>query len=238
MDTVKIEKGTCRMIAHRGVSGLEKENTCAAFVAAGVKSYYGIETDVHVTADGKYFIFHDDHMGNIAGVDLEIEKSTAEQLRAVRMCDADGRRRSDLVVPELEDYISICRKYEKEAVLELKNRMEEKHIASIAAIIKDMGWLEHTTFISFAAENLVAIRKLYKDVSIQFLTGEASEKNVEFMKTYHIGADFRGPCVGREVVEKLHAEGLPVNCWTIDAPEDAQKLISMGVDFITTNILE
>ncbi|MFQ7076813.1 MAG: glycerophosphodiester phosphodiesterase family protein [Christensenellaceae bacterium] len=54
MNTVKIDKKNCRMIAHRGVSGLEKENTCAAFVAAGVKTYYGIETDVHVTADGEY----------------------------------------------------------------------------------------------------------------------------------------------------------------------------------------
>ena len=42
------DKGNVKMIAHRGVSGLERENTCPAFVAAGVKSYYGIETDVHV----------------------------------------------------------------------------------------------------------------------------------------------------------------------------------------------
>ena len=35
------------MVAHRGVSGLERENTCPAFVAAGVKSYWGIETDIH-----------------------------------------------------------------------------------------------------------------------------------------------------------------------------------------------
>ena len=77
MNTILIDKKGCKMIAHRGVSGLEKENTCAAFVAAGVKSYYGIETDVHVTADGKYFIFHDDNMKNIAGVDIDIEKSNA-----------------------------------------------------------------------------------------------------------------------------------------------------------------
>ena len=38
MNTVKIDKKNCRMIAHRGVSGQEKENNCAAFVAAGVKT--------------------------------------------------------------------------------------------------------------------------------------------------------------------------------------------------------
>ena len=59
MDTIKIRKGRTQVIAHRGVSGLELENTCAAFVAAGNRSYFGIETDVHVTADGNYIVIHD-----------------------------------------------------------------------------------------------------------------------------------------------------------------------------------
>ena len=104
MNTVLIEKGSCKMVAHRGVSGLELENTCAAFVAAGVKSYYGIETDVHVTSDGKYVIFHDDDMKRIAGVDLVIEKTDFERIRSVRLPDKDGKTyRSDLIVPTLED---------------------------------------------------------------------------------------------------------------------------------------
>ena len=34
MDTIKIENKTVKMVAHRGLSGIEKENTCSAFVAA------------------------------------------------------------------------------------------------------------------------------------------------------------------------------------------------------------
>ena len=239
MNTILIDKKGCKMIAHRGVSGLEKENTCAAFVAAGVKSYYGIETDVHVTADGKYFIFQDDNMKNIAGVDIDIEKSNADRLEAVRMCDTDGRTlRSDLVIPTLADYISVCRKYDKVAVLELQNRMEDKHIAGIARRIDDMGWLEKTTFISFSAENLIALRGVYPNVSIQFLTGEATEENFSLMKKYRFDADLCGLCVTEEYIRRLHEVGLKVNCWTIDRPEDAEALIDMGADFITTNILE
>ena len=239
MNTILIDKKGCKMIAHRGVSGLEKENAGAAFVAAGVKSYYGIETDVHVTADGKYFIFHDDNMKNIAGVDIDIEKSNADRLEAVRMRDTDGRTlRSDLVIPTLADYISVCRKYDKVAVLELKNRMEEKHVAGIARKIDDMGWLEKTTFISFSAENLIALRGLYPNVSIQFLTGEATEENFSLMKKYRFDADLCGLCVTEEYIRRLHEAGLKVNCWTIDRPEDAEALIDMGADFITTNILE
>ena len=60
MDTIKIETNGVKMIAHRGLSGIERENTCPAFVAAGNRSYYGVETDVHVTKDGKFVIIHDE----------------------------------------------------------------------------------------------------------------------------------------------------------------------------------
>ena len=59
MNTIKFDKKDTRVIAHRGLSGLEKENTNSAFVAAGNRSYYGIETDIHRTKDGHFVINHD-----------------------------------------------------------------------------------------------------------------------------------------------------------------------------------
>jgi len=60
MNTIKINRGATKMIAHRGVSGLERENTNLAFVAAGNRSYFGVETDIHVTADQNLIVIHDD----------------------------------------------------------------------------------------------------------------------------------------------------------------------------------
>lgn len=39
MNTISIDSKNVQIIAHRGVSGLEMENTAAAFVAAGNRSY-------------------------------------------------------------------------------------------------------------------------------------------------------------------------------------------------------
>ena len=130
MNTIQFEnKGNIKMIAHRGVSGLELENTCPAFVAAGVKSYYGIETDVHVTKDGKFIVVHDDDLKRIAGLDMSVEGSTFDELRAVRLKDTDGKtERADLFLPSLDEYINICKKYDKQAILELKNEMKLKCI--------------------------------------------------------------------------------------------------------------
>ena len=38
------EHGNTKMVAHRGLSGIETENTAAAFVAAGNRGYWGSET--------------------------------------------------------------------------------------------------------------------------------------------------------------------------------------------------
>ena len=90
-NTIKFtEKGNVKMIAHRGLSGLERENTNAAFVAAGQRSYYGIETDVHVTADEKYIIIHDNDLKRIADIDLEVEKTNFATLREACLFDMDG----------------------------------------------------------------------------------------------------------------------------------------------------
>jgi len=240
MNTIKFEnKGDIKMIAHRGVSGLELENTCPAFVAAGVKSYYGIETDVHVTADGKFIVCHDDNLKRVAGLDMVIEESNFDDLRAVRMKDTDGKTmRADLFLPTLEEYISICRKYDKQAILELKNEMPKEKVWEIAEIIKDMGWFARTTFISFAGNNLVWLKEKYPKADAQFLSETFDETVLNFILEHELDADLCGWCLTKEVVDTLHEKGIKVNVWTLDTLEYAEMARAAGVDFITSNILE
>lgn len=87
MDTMKIDSGSTRMIAHRGLSGLETENSIPAFVAAGNRSYYGVETDTHVTKDGRFVIIHDDTTGRVAREDIRVEESDYERVRKVALKD-------------------------------------------------------------------------------------------------------------------------------------------------------
>ncbi len=240
MQTIPFKnKGNIRMIAHRGVSGLEQENTCPAFVAAGVKSYYGIETDVHVTKDGKFIVVHDDDLRRIAGLDFVVEETDFDTLRAVRLKDTDGKTpRADLFLPSLEEYISICKKYDKQAILELKNPMQKEKVWEIATLIKYLGWLNRTTFISFDGENLVALREKFPDADAQFLTEQLTEKEIDFMIAHRFDADLYDECLTKNGVDKLHAAGLKVNCWTLDSLQQAEKAKAVGADFITTNILE
>lgn len=237
-------KNRTRMIAHRGVSGLECENTIAAFVAAGNRSYYGIETDVHVTGDGRYIIFHDDDTTRLTGSTLEVEKTDFDTLRRMRLTNPrTGLSRADWFMPTVEEYISVCKAYHKIAVLELKNRMTPGQIGGIVRIIRRCGYLGHTVFISFHLENLTDLRSIYPKAHAQYLVGKDAvyadlPAFLRMMRENHLDIDIQECLLTPELSATLHENGIKINVWTPDRVEDGRHLIECGVDYITTNILE
>ena len=239
MDTVKFNKKDVKIIAHRGLSGIETENTNSAFVAAGNRSYWGIETDIHKTADGVYVVFHDDNTIRMTNKDMVIEKSTYKDLCELTLNDINGKQgRRDLVIPLLGDYICICKKYNKHAVLELKNSFAYEDIKEIVEIIESYEYLDDTTFISFDINNLISLRKILPNQNAQFLTGSFSNEILENLKKYKLDLDIDSKCVTKELVQTMKGNNIEVNCWVCDDAEDGEKLVECGVDYITSDILE
>lgn len=241
MDTLRLAGPKPQMIAHRGLSSIEMENTCSAFVAAGNRSYFGIETDVHVTADGGFVIIHDDNTKRVAIDALNVEESTFETLRSLRLCDRDGKRgRKDLCLPSLREYIQICKKYEKVSVLELKNPMEPEQIDRIIDAVREEGWLEHTVFISFALSNMIHVRQVLPNQKVQYLIeGQHDWQEIlDTLKKYDLDLDIDQRILTEQMVKDVHQLGREINVWTVNRLEDAQRLAQWGVDYITTNIIE
>ena len=229
------------MVAHRGASGLEPENTNAAFIAAGNRSYYGIETDVHVTKDGKYVVIHDDNTGRVSETDISVEGSTWEELSNVQLygnVKEKSAGRSDLVIAPLSDYIRICKHYGKVSVLELKNRIPTEHIRQIVQEIDGLDQLENTIFISFSWDNMIDLRAMLPDQPLQFLTGKWTDELPQLLKDNKLDLDIQFRQLDAERIQILHEHGIVVNCWTVDDPLVAEELASAGVDYITSNILE
>lgn len=239
MDTIKIRAGSCKMVAHRGVSGLEKENTMAAFVAAGNRSYYGIETDIHRTLDGHYVAIHDADTGRVARQKLNVGQSTLVELRAICLNDiADGEPRGDLRIPTLQEYARVCKRYGKVSVLELKDDFTRAQLEEIIAILRAEGQLENVVFIAFALENLLRLREILPEQPAQYLVSRMEEGVEQALLAHGLDLDAHYAAVDAALVQRLHAHGRKVNCWTVDAPEEARRLVAMGVDYITSNILE
>ena len=239
MNTVKIQAGNCRLIAHRGVSGLEKENTNLAFVAAGNRSYYGIETDIHRTADGKFIVIHDRTTDRVAGMHCDVEQTDRSVLRRITLLDVNGEPgRPDLHLPTFEEYVDTCAKYEKVSVLELKGEISGEDADAIIATLRVRGHLEQTIFISFSLNDLILVRERLPEQPIQFLFKDTTPEIMEALRRYRFDVDVDYHALTEESIAAFHAEGIKVNCWTVNDPEKAARLISWGVDYMTTNILE
>ena len=237
-DTIHVNLPGVKMVAHRGVSGLERENTCAAFVAAGNRSYFGVETDIHRTADGRYIVFHDDNLTRLLGDGRVVEEMRFDELRALRLTDLNGNARGDLLLPTLEEYVHICKKYDKDCVLEIKNHFEPEDIDNVIAIIRGIGWLERTIFISFDLPNMICIRERLPQQRAQYLVSTFGEDLLPILTANHLDLDIKYSSITAEQVRACHEAGIEVNVWTVNEAADADRLAGYGVDYITTNILE
>ncbi|MDO4617662.1 MAG: glycerophosphodiester phosphodiesterase [Lachnospiraceae bacterium] len=89
--------------AHRGLWDMEQripENSLPAFQRA-VEHNYGIELDVHLTADGRLVVFHDHTLLRMCRMKKIIEKMTYEELEQLTLLDTDCR------IPLLSEVLSL-----------------------------------------------------------------------------------------------------------------------------------
>lgn len=240
MNSIKINSGKTKMIAHRGLSGIELENTLPAFIAAANRSYFGIETDVYKVKDGKYVLTHDGSTGRIAEVNVTLVEHTYDELKAINLLDRhDGKPRTDLHFCLLEEYVRVCKRYGKIGVLELKMNFSKDDLCEIIEIIKGEDYLDGIVFISFHYDALARLRELLPEQRIQFLTsGEINDRLITALKAFNMDLDILHTSVNEDNVKLLHDSGIQINVWTVDSPDRAGELVRWGVDYITSNILE
>ena len=234
-ETTKIDKKNTLMIAHRGLSGMEVENTESAFIAAGEHSYYGIEADVRKTADGDFVICHDDNLKRVSGKNISVESSTMEELLAAELIGKDGQVEH---LTTLLNYINICKQYDKQAILELKSEFTRDEIAMIISLITAMDYIDRVTFISFSYDNLKYVREILPSQSAMYLFKKLDKKVTEMLIRDKIDVAISYKALTEEALREFKAAGLKVNCWTVDDVKAAERLAAMGVDYITSNILE
>ena len=117
--------------------------------------------------------------------------------------------------------------------------MAQVHIVRLVEQLQEIDYLENMIFISFSMENCVTLRALLPHAHIQWLTAQPiDEETIAQLVAHRLDLDILYQRLNAELVKKLHRRNIIVNCWTCDDPQEADKLIEMGVDMITTNILE
>jgi len=89
------------IIAHRGASAIETENTVGAFARARADGADGVELDVMTCGTGELVVFHDDDLARLAGRSERIADTPFAVLRAAAL--ASGAK-----IPTLDEVFEAC----------------------------------------------------------------------------------------------------------------------------------
>ena len=102
----------CAIVAHRGVWHEAPENSLLAIWKAIAVGCEVVEIDVRRSADGEFFLLHDDTLERMVGVDQRPETMTLQELRSLKLRNRDGGASNLLTsekLPSLKDVFDLTR---------------------------------------------------------------------------------------------------------------------------------
>ena len=217
--------GKVLVIAHRGASAYEPENTLRAVKKALYLGADMVEVDVRATRDGHIVVIHDEKVDRTTNSRGYVKNMTLEELK--RLDEGMGER-----VPTLEEVAQLV-KGKAKLVIEIKvPGIEDK----VLQIIDQNGLGEEVLITSFYHPILKHIKGLDPKVRTGAIISSRPVRPVQLALDAEANALFpKYIYVDSEMVEEARRQGIAVYPWTIDNIEEAKHLIKLRVDGIVTN---
>ncbi len=239
MNTIKIDKYFKGMVANKGLSGIETENTVFAFLAAANRTYYGIKCDVFVTKDDYIITTQDDTLLKLGLLNLYIPSFNYDDLRKFYLID---RKTSNLnenfYIPKFEDYLAICKAYRKHAFVNIWSNMKHEHLEKILADINQFHNLNEVSFMSANRKDLTYLKKTVENSKLYLVSEKPTEDDFDFCKKNGCNIYVKINHLNQNFIKRMHLLGLKVAAGVSDDKMQAEKFIKLDVDYIFTNILE
>lgn len=225
-----------KIIAHRGASSVEPENSIPAFDTAARRGVWAIETDVHSTADGQLVCFHNKKVDGLTEGEGAIADMTYAELRRLHITvgvNVEAHTPEELHIPTFSEYLTICRRYGAVAFLELKAPLAEQTLF----YIRQFGLEDHCVYSSIKYEPLADVRVLSDRVFIHHIF--SSEDNIpRLAEAGYAGMSFKISeldDVPDGLIERVHRAGLRICFRAADTPEAMRRAILMGCDYVPSN---
>lgn len=222
------------IIAHRGASAHELENTIAAFRRARVDHADGVELDVQLCATGEVVVFHDNRLDRLANRPDLISDLSLKALREIPL-------RGGGFVPTLSDVLEelgprmlvnvelkVPRLSSGGALVSEVVKVLRKHSLGVRALVSSFHPLALARFRLAAPE--ITSGLLFSAVqSIPMRAAWSRHLIMPFaLHPEHWLAD-------GEQIRYWHGQGYAVNAWTVDDRSEVRRLCVLGVDGLITN---
>ena len=218
-------------IGHRGAMGHAPENTLLSIRKALELGAPCIELDVY-NVDGHLVVFHDSRLErttNGTGYLLD------QQFPELRALDAGNGER----IPTLKEAFETI--HLKAGVnIELKGPDTAGPVAEFISGMRETGWNDDLLLVSsFNHRELSMVRRLDPRIKLGAMMVGLPVSDAAFAESLdaysvHLSLEF----IDGRFIKDAHARGLRVFVFTVDFPEDIEKMRELGVDGIFTNYPE
>lgn len=224
------------ILGHRGASARAPENTLKAFALAMDEGADGVELDVRLCGSGEVVVAHDLDLRRVAQDPAQI---SALSLHELRRRDVGGGEH----VPTLDEALALVLGRDGVVNVELKADGGSRLALArgVDQVLGTLGKTERARVIlsTFDAPLLALFPLVLQHEPRAFLfDAEHTGPNraaivrrlasIEAVHPHHA-------MLTAENVARWHARGLLVNTWTVDDPQEARRLATIGVDAIITN---
>lgn len=213
-------------IGHRGVMGVEPENTLRSFVAAQDAGLDLIELDLHLSKDGALVVMHDADVDRTTDGRGPIADKTLAELRAL---DA-GRGERVPVFEEVLDAVS------KPLQAEIKDVAAARALADVM-LRRDL--VSRVEVISFHDAAIAEISRLVPGVRTALVASRYGTDVVE--RATAVGATSLVLNIRRltqEIVERARKADLRIIGWVVNTQDDLRLVRALGLDGATTDYPE
>ena len=221
------------LVAHRGVSAREPENSLRAVRAARRARADGVEIDVRLCHTGEVVVFHDPDLRRLCGVDTRVADATFAALRDLDLGRGERVPLLDEVLEEAGRDLLIDVEVKAETVRDLGLE------AKVAATLRRHRLGPRVLVSSFHPFVLRRLRRLLPDLPSGLIF--ADDQSLPLRRAW--GAPLLGVTVlaaqstlcDAQTVHAWHRRGYAVLAWVIDDPDEAAALVAIGVDAVASN---
>ena len=213
-------------VGHRGVMGVEPENTVRSFVRAEREGLDGIELDLHLSKDGALVVMHDSSVDRTTDGTGAIGDLTLDELRTL---DAGLGER----VPVFEEVLA--------AVSDrLPIQAEIKDVGAaraLAAVLTGRELLDRVSVLSFHDEALREIHELLPQARTVLVAGRTGKDLVDRARA--VGSQLVSLELGKlclDTVEDCRRADIDVMAWTVNTPRDLALARALGLVGAVTDL--
>jgi glycerophosphoryl diester phosphodiesterase len=226
--------------AHRGASRDAPDNTMAAFVRAAELGADGIELDVQLSRDGEVVVIHDFRLeATTDGEGLVRDKTLAELLEL----DAGSWFHPSFAgqrIPTLQKVVDeVGHRLLLNIELKTVDPRDDGLAAMVVRIVEENGLLDRVILSSFNPLALRRAKRVNSRVPVGLLYAPDSPillrrpwlhhfMRLEALHPHHASVDDRYMAWARK-------RGYRIHTWTVDDPDEMERLMRQGVDMIISN---